>query len=60
MFNVYKKETDEIVTVYDVRTDSAGYPMFLIFENNFFENNQWKYRSAKHFKPTPSWLEGED
>lgn len=60
MFNVYKKETDEIanlyeiVNVYDVKTDRAGYPMFLIFENN-----QWKYRSAKHFKPIPSWVGNE-
>ena len=49
MFNVYKKETDEIV-----RTDRAGYPMFLIYENN-----QWKYRSAKHFKLNPSWIGNE-
>lgn len=54
MFNVYKKETDEIVDVYDVRTDRAGYPMFLIFENN-----QWKYRSAKHFKPYVCWVRAE-
>lgn len=54
MFNVYKKETDEIVNVYDIRTDRAGYPMFLIYENN-----QWKYRSAKHFKPIPSWIGNE-
>lgn len=55
MFDVYKKETDEIVDVYDIRTDRAGYPMFLIYENN-----QWKYRSAKHFRPDPSWLEIEE
>ena len=54
MFNVYKKETNEIVDVYDIRTDRAGYPMFLIYENN-----QWKYRSAKHFKPEPSWIGNE-
>nr|DAN05821.1 MAG TPA: hypothetical protein [Caudoviricetes sp.] len=55
MFNVYKKETDEIVDVYDVRTDRAGYPMFLIFENN-----QWKYRSAKYFKPYICWVRAEE
>lgn len=54
MFNVYKKETDEFVNVYDIRTDRAGFPMFLIYENN-----QWKYRSAKHFKPNPSWIGNE-
>lgn len=50
MFNVYKKETNEIVDVYDIRIDRAGYPMFLIYENN-----QWEYRSAKHFKPYVCW-----
>lgn len=59
MFNVYEKETDEIVSVYDIKTDRAGYPMFLIYENNQWENNQWKYRSAKHFKPIPSWIGNE-
>ena len=54
MFNVYKKETDEIVSVYDIKTDSAGCPMFLTYENN-----QWKYRSAKHFKSIPSWIGNE-
>lgn len=55
MFNVYKKETDEIVDVYDARTDRAGYPMFLVFENN-----QWKYRSAKYFKPYVCWVRAEE
>ena len=54
-YNFTKKETDEIVDVYDVRIDRAGYPMFLIYENN-----QWKYRSAKHFKPYVCWVRAEE
>ena len=54
MFNVFTKEKDSLRVVYDIRTDRAGYPMFLIYEDN-----QWKYRSAKHFRPTPSWYGNE-
>lgn len=34
------------VKVYSIRNDKNGYPQFLIYENE-----EWKYVSAKHFKP---------
>ncbi len=39
-------DIDKIYTIYDVRTDNAGYPQFLIYLDN-----QWNYMSAKYFKP---------
>lgn len=36
----------KMFTVYDVITNSAGYPMFLIYCNN-----AWHWVSAKYFKP---------
>ena len=35
-----------IVTVFAVQNDNHGYPMFLIYVKN-----QWRYLSAKYFKP---------
>lgn len=35
----------ERVNVYAVRDDKNGYPQFLIYENG-----EWKYVSAKHFR----------
>ena len=46
LFQVMIKETDDIKSVYDVRTDKTGFPQFLIYDNG-----QWRYMSAKHFKP---------
>lgn len=37
---------DGTVTAYAVRNDKNGYPQFLIYESN-----QWKWVSAKNFKP---------
>ena len=34
------------VKVYAIRNDKNGYPHFLIYEDN-----QWKWKSAKHFTP---------
>ena len=47
MFVLVLKATNEAVVVYNIRNDSCGYPMFLIYQNN-----QWVWKSAKHFKPT--------
>lgn len=61
MFTVYEKNdfhpiemnnslyAPREVEVYDVRIDSSGYPMFLIYEGN-----EWKYKSAKLFVPNPT------
>ena len=50
LFTVCKKSEEEFarrsVDVYAVRDDKNGYPQFLIYEDN-----QWKYISAKHFIP---------
>ena len=46
LFAVILKETDDIKSVYDVRTDGKGCPHFLIYDDG-----QWKYMDAKHFKP---------
>lgn len=43
MFIVFDKKTHLDVAVYNVR-DSKGYPHFLVRHNN-----QWLYRSAKHY-----------
>lgn len=39
------EEYMEHVNVYAVRDDKNGYPHFLIYENG-----EWKYVSAKHFR----------
>lgn len=46
LFKVVDKETDLVVFVHGVRDDKTGFPHFLIYEDN-----QWKYKSAKHFIP---------
>lgn len=45
--------TTYMVLVYDVKRDRHGYPHFLIFWRG-----QWKYVSAKHFKPMPAPFAG--
>ncbi len=40
-------ETNSPKRIYHIRTDSHGYPAFLIYHNG-----QWLYVSAKHFKPS--------
>lgn len=32
--------------IWAIRNDSTGFPHFLIYDKN-----QWKWQSAKHFKP---------
>lgn len=32
--------------IWSIRNDRKGFPHFLIYDNN-----QWKWQSAKHFKP---------
>ena len=39
---------NEHYAVYSVDTDTNGYPRFLIYHNN-----QWLWKSAKHFSPAP-------
>lgn len=52
LFKVYKAFIDDTglkfipVSVYNVRDNKHGYPLFLIYEDL-----QWKYISAKHFVP---------
>ena len=45
-FKVVDKETDLVVHVYGIRDDKKGFPHFLIYEDN-----QWKYKSAKLYMP---------
>lgn len=47
-FPVVQKDTGLIFTVYDV-VQSKGYAHFLIYEDG-----QWIYCSAKHFRPLKS------
>jgi len=44
MFKLFYDETQQWVTVFAVRDDGNGYPLFLVKINN-----QWRYISAKHF-----------
>jgi len=44
MFDLYDKLTGERIIIYGVLDDDHGYPKFLIRKNN-----QWLYKSAKHF-----------
>lgn len=44
MISLYDKQQSAWVNIYNVRDDKNGYPHFLIYEND-----QWKYKSAKHF-----------
>lgn len=45
LFRVWRKTSGERYTVYHV-VQSHGYPHFLIRDDG-----QWKYMSAKHFRP---------
>ena len=45
-FVVRNKETNQLVTVYDIKYDSAGYPHFLVYIDG-----QWLIRTAKHYIP---------
>ena len=45
-FKVFDSDNFKTYICYAVKTDSNGYPQFLIYENN-----QWIWSSAKHFKP---------
>ena len=46
IFKLFCVEDYKTYNCYAVRNDSKGYPHFLIYANN-----QWIWRSAKHFKP---------
>ena len=46
LFEVYKSTNFDKTMVFAVRDDKNSYPHFLIFEDN-----EWKYVSAKHFLP---------
>lgn len=63
MFNAFWNRTEPIVEnsisedvidcrngknykIWAIRNDSTGFPHFLIYDEN-----QWKWQSAKHFKP---------
>ena len=46
---VYDKRNGNLVEVYDISYDSAGYPHFLIYDSG-----QWLRVSAKHFAPEDS------
>lgn len=46
--------TEYMVPVYDVKRDKHGFPHFLVFWRG-----QWRYISAKHFKPMPGPFSGE-
>lgn len=50
-FTVYDKKTFEEVKVYAVKDDKTGQPHFLIYEDN-----EWKYKSAKHFYEVKSLI----
>lgn len=39
-------DKDEVTPVYHIKQNRNGYPMFLIYDKN-----QWRYVSAKHFRP---------
>ena len=43
---VKHKKTGKIFEVYEIKNDRCGYPNFLIYKDS-----QWKWMSAKHFKP---------
>lgn len=52
MFKVIDKETNLPVTVYHIRMDSSGYPVFLVYgEEDQWQNGRWLWKSAKYFKP---------
>lgn len=46
MFKLLYKPTSDIITIYNVKINKRGYTTFLVHLNN-----QWLYRSAKHFEP---------
>ena len=43
---LWSKELNRMETVYDIKYDKNGFPMFLVYRGN-----QWLLRSAKHFSP---------
>ena len=45
-FLVVSNVDHKTYTVYDVRYDPNGYPLFLIYDDK-----QWLLRNAKHFHP---------
>lgn len=55
MFIVFDKETHLDVAVYNVRDDITGYPQFLVRDDN-----QWIYRSAKHYITSEEILSAEN
>ena len=50
MFEVQRKKDKKIFEVYSVKNNKVGYPNFLIYEDN-----QWKWKSAKLFHPINEW-----
>lgn len=46
MFEAWYYPEAKELTVYNIRDNKAGYPQFLVYINN-----QWRYISAKFFKP---------
>lgn len=46
LFGAREKKTGNFISVFGMTDDSNGYPKFLIREDN-----QWKWKSAKHFMP---------
>lgn len=51
MFLVENKKTGKMHEVYDIAYDKKGYPHFLIYDEG-----QWMRLSAKHFKPSETFL----
>lgn len=49
MFKVKHKVSNSVHEVYDIQYDQAGYPHFLIYENN-----SWVKVSAEHYIPDTS------
>lgn len=45
-FKVIYKPTNKECDVYDITYDKNGYPKFLVYTGN-----EWQQLSAKHFKP---------
>jgi hypothetical protein len=51
MFLVEDKNTGKTHEVYDIAYDKKGYPHFLIYKDG-----QWLRLSAKHFKPSETFI----
>ena len=45
---VRSKHNNKVYEVFNVKDDRRGYPTFLVYN---FDNNEWRYVSAKHFIP---------